>query len=836
MTSISENKSRQRLANVLGAVFVLFILIFWGVELKQALDFHDQRAESIVVAHKDVELERKGDDLRKLFSELYTNTRTISLLPMIRSVSGENRRSATEDVVAAGRFSLDAHHTMQQIYTNLQTHLRVSEIYYVLDGFDRKRGDVPFLMYDDLIVGRGEKDRPAESTADVPEEVEEFEYEHFPVQLTWFRQHAPDFTFADRLDQIPVRLSPMMRTCDNSQFLSEQNGNVRDVEGMIYAMPVYSLDGARLRGMITAIVRNNTLEARLIGVPYLPLTRSDRDRMGREGWAMPAEASTFLLRNAEYGIDIFDRRHAGLAKGISQALESTDGRWFKSELNLRTGAPWQLHYHMSTAEIDELTAGVRADRRQTLFGRLGLLVLLLATLAWVGWLVRRGRRELMWMAHYDALTELPNRRAFFERLKSGLARAERNQSRAGLFFIDIAGFNAVNDTLGQRAGDLLLSVVGQRLVECVRGSDVVTRNPVAHRVSETVARLGGDEFTILCEDLKSTDDLVAVAERLMTAMSEPVMVNGNEVEVSLYVGIAAYPEDAADGEALLMAAESAMQMCRESGTGFLLYNEEMRKRAARQHQLSLDLNLALERQQFQLFYQPKADINSGRVVSLEALLRWHHPEHGLVSPVEFIPLLERSGRIVEVGEWVLQQSCRDIAVLSQAGHDELKVSANVSVRQLRRGNFHETVARVLAESGTAPQRLILEITESMVMENLQEGQLALERLEALGVPLAIDDFGSGFSSLTYLQYLPLNYLKLDKSFIDGMTNDRARHIVRTVIVLAKGLNLATIAEGIETEAQRDELRELGCEMIQGYWLSKPKPLPEIMAWLASRAG
>ena len=219
------------------------------------------------------------------------------------------------------------------------------------------------------------------------------------------------------------------------------------------------------------------------------------------------------------------------------------------------------------------------------------------------------------------------------------------------------------------------------------------------------------------------------------------------------------------------------------------------------------------------------------MASFEALLRWRHPELRLFSPIEFIPILERTGRIVEVGEWVLFQSCRDLIALRELGHRDIRVSANVSVRQLRRGSFHETVARALAETGIDPDRLVLEITESLVMENLEEGKLALDQIAAQGVRLAIDDFGTGFSSLTYLQFLPLDYLKLDKSFIDGMTNDRARHIVHSVILLARGLNLETIAEGIETETQREELRALGCDMIQGYLLSKPKPFDEIIEWL-----
>lgn len=827
------NPTRQRLINGLVVLAALFTALIWGLELRRSLDSLTLQAEERILAHKDQELERKLEGFRDLFNELYNNTRTITLLPMIRSVQGKNRLSEKEDVVAAGRFSLDAHHTMQQIYLNLRSHLKVSEIYYVLDGFDPSR-HVPFFMYDDLIAENGEVQPPPVGVSDVSIEVEEFEYAFFPKQLAWFRAHAPTYTFTKQLEKIPVRLSPMMRTCDNSQFLSEKNSDPRDVEGLIYAMPVYDLEASKLHGMITTVIRRNVLEAILIGVPFLPVTARDQLQMTQEGWTMPQASSPFVLRNPELGIDIFDRRHPLLKQGVNAALAEESGRWFKQSIDLRTGSPWELHYHMDAAEIADLNAVFETARRETLVGRLALLVLLASALFWMWWLSHRGRRELVRLAHFDALTELPNRRAFFERLDNVMARAKRQKTCVGLFFVDVANFNAINDAFGQSVGDQLLSVVGQRLVESVRGADTVTRKPLTRRPSESVSRLGGDEFTILCEDISSADDLAVVADRIMSSMGPSLVVGGNELVVSVYVGIAAYPEDGNSGEALLMSAESAMNQCRASGPGYLLFNEAMRKRAARQHLLAVELAPALERQQFELFYQPKAALDDGQVVSLEALIRWKHPELGMISPFEFIPLLERSGRIVEVGEWVLRQSCHDIQALARLGYGHLKVSANVSVRQLRRGNFHETVARVLADTAIAPDRLVLEITESMMMDNLQEGQLELDRLKDLGVGLAIDDFGTGYSSLTYLQCLPLDYLKLDKSFIDGMTNDHARHIVKTVIVLAQGLQLQTIAEGIETEAQRLELHALGCDIIQGYLLSQPKPLMEIVQWMADR--
>jgi EAL domain-containing protein (putative c-di-GMP-specific phosphodiesterase class I) len=261
----------------------------------------------------------------------------------------------------------------------------------------------------------------------------------------------------------------------------------------------------------------------------------------------------------------------------------------------------------------------------------------------------------------------------------------------------------------------------------------------------------------------------------------------------------------------------------------------MRQRAERQHVLTLELVTAMQKEQFELFYQPKAMLLNGEVVSMEALIRWRHPQLGLVSPVEFIPILERNGAIVELGEWIVEQACRDLHRLTEVGFPGVRVSVNVSVRQLKRGNFHEFLRHTLQHFEIVPQRLILEITETMVMEDLKKGREAMLALEKLGVGLSIDDFGAGYSSLTYLQHLPLSSLKIDKSLIDGMVDDRAIHVVESVIRLAQGLSLKTIAEGIETEAQRELIGKLGCDMIQGYLLSRPLPLEDIIGWLRQRA-
>lgn len=852
--SFYQTEYRRRLANFLAALIAAAIVIFWGIELNHTLEGFKERETALINDYQDKALETKAEELRDAFRELYQSTRTISLLPAIRNVTGGNRQHDTEDVVEQGRLSRETHRTLQQIYTNLQNNFSVSEIYYVLDGFDPAR-NVPFFMYDDLVARFQNDGRPVDETNEGPPEVEEHEYAYFPKMLSWFNKNAPSFRYAQSLNNIPTLVSPLLITCDNTQYTLEAkegktgDGSPNDTLGFIYAMPVYDAASLRFKGMITAVLRSNVIEAMLVGVPFIPITQADHERMQKERWSMPGKPSPFLLTEQAHDLRFFDRRNPIFSQGIETALQNKQGKWKHLDLEFRTKSSWQIHHYLSPDEIAPLTSSLRTERHRALTGRIALLVVLSLLIGAVVWMFRRSRKELLWLAHYDPLTSLPNRHLFFDRMNQGIQRAERSNTKLALFFVDIAGFNVINDTHGQHGGDLVLKEMALRLRSLLRSTDSigVNRNQTESGLEEadifprpplpgnflrpTVSRLGGDEFTILCEGIRQADDLTKVAERILESIRTPFQINDNRIEMGLNIGVAVYPDDAKDDDELLMSADSAMQECRQQGGGYRLFNEAMRRKAEKEHQLQLDLQVALAENQFELFYQPKQSLTTGNITSLEALIRWHHPQRGLIPPLDFIPLLERSGRIIEVGEWVLEQSCRDLKLLSEAGYPNVKISANVSVRQLRQGDFHQTVAGVLERTKANPTRLILEITESMVMENLDEGRAILGKLDALGTELAIDDFGTGYSSLTYLQHLPLNYLKLDKSFIDGMTNDRAEHIVASVIRLARGLELHTIAEGIETPDQKMLLTRLGCDIIQGYLLSKPRPLPEILDWM-----
>lgn len=841
MTSLSSNQARQTLSYLAFAIVALGSLIFWGVELKISMTSHDEREREVLVSYQQRELAQKAEAIRDTVQELYQTARTISLLPAIREATGGNRKSADEDVVKQGRLSLDSHRMLQQINANLGAYVRASEIYFILDGFDPEKGEVPFFMYDDAII------RPRDTlsnspSSDLPEASELEEYAEIRRQLAWFKQNAPVFKYQSKLNTIPALISPPLLTCDITQFDSLTQGNRRDAMGFVFSIPAYDAQTEKFKGQVSVIVRSNVFEAKLLDVPFLPITSRDQEKMAREGWKMPPPSS-YVMVEASQKIEVSDRRNPLLNDGLAaaRANPALTGRWASVPLDLPNTGKWELHHYLTEPELDRLVGGIRTSKTLSIAGRVFLLVALSAFLGWGFWLMRGSRRELIKMAHYDLLTDLPNRRLFFDRMQIGMTKSQRNGTKMGLFFVDLAGLNAINDRHGHHGGDLLLVKMANRLRDHLRETDGIFGGDGLTEMGRSKAplnfmlsRLGGDEFTIVCEDLHSTDDLKIVAERILACVKEPFTLGDDTVEITLNVGAALFPNDADDAERLLMCADSAMHECKATHSRYILFNEEMRQRAERQHLLILELLTALPKGQFELYYQPKATLLNGLVVSMEALIRWHHPKLGLVSPVEFIPLLERNGAIVEVGQWIVEQACRDLHRLTDANFPDVRLSVNVSVRQLRHGHFHTILQNALTEHKIEASRLILEITETMVVEDLKKGRETMLALKELGVSLAIDDFGAGYSSLTYLQHLPVDSLKIDKSLIDGMVDDRAIHVVASIIALAQGLSLKTIAEGIETEEQRTLIGSLGCDLIQGYLLSRPLPLPDIIEWLKNR--
>jgi diguanylate cyclase (GGDEF)-like protein len=422
---------------------------------------------------------------------------------------------------------------------------------------------------------------------------------------------------------------------------------------------------------------------------------------------------------------------------------------------------------------------------------------------------------------HDPLTDLPNRTLFLDRLELALARLHRHRCSIAVLFIDLDNFKVVNDSLGHGAGDRLLIELGGRLRQAIRPSD-------------TIARFGGDEFVVLCEDIEEARGAVAVGQRIVEAASKPFMLEGREMYVSASVGVALALDGEATPETLLRDADAAMYRAKERGRGRVeVFDEALRTRIMERLDMENGLRRALQRDELRVYYQPEMSFSQDRMVAVEALVRWEHPERGLLEPAEFIPLAEEIGLIVELGAWVLREACHQVAKWRAAGTD-LGVAVNVSARQLTQSDIVETVRSALEASGLPAEALCLEITESAVMSDPEAALATLTLVKELGVKVALDDFGVGFSSLAQLkEMLPLHALKVDRSFISGLADDeRNSAIVAAVVMMANTLGLTAIAEGVETEAQVEQARALGCDVSQGFFFSEPQP-PN---WIADRFG
>jgi diguanylate cyclase (GGDEF)-like protein/PAS domain S-box-containing protein len=426
------------------------------------------------------------------------------------------------------------------------------------------------------------------------------------------------------------------------------------------------------------------------------------------------------------------------------------------------------------------------------------------------------------LAYFDTLTGLPNRLLFTEQLMKALAHAERHGHELAVLFIDLDDFKRVNDTLGHGAGDELLKQIGTRLAGSIRGLDAVTRNGFDED-GNTIARLGGDEFIVLLNSVDDAVDAGSVARRLVTALAEPVTVQGTELYVSCSVGVATYPNDGSDIETLLMNADTAMYRAKEAGRGaFQFYDRSMNELARERLQTETLLRRAIERDEFVLHYQPRVELGSGRIVGAEALIRWRHPERGLLLPRDFIPLAEEARLVIPIAEWVIGAVCRQIADWQAAGLKPIPIAVNLAAPHLREAALPELVERVLREHQLPPSLLEIEVTESILMHDPEQSVANARRLADLGVSLSIDDFGTGYSSLSYLKRLPIGGLKIDQSFVrDIATDPDDAAIITAIIAMAHSLNLRVVAEGVETEAQRRFLQDQGCDEFQGFLLSAP---------------
>jgi diguanylate cyclase (GGDEF)-like protein/PAS domain S-box-containing protein len=438
---------------------------------------------------------------------------------------------------------------------------------------------------------------------------------------------------------------------------------------------------------------------------------------------------------------------------------------------------------------------------------------------------KRAEDHIRRQASFDALTGLPNRTVFFDHMTMAIAGSSRYRKTFAVLFLDLDRFKDVNDSLGHIVGDKLLKMVGKRLKTSIRGID-------------TVARFGGDEFTILLPEISRGHDAAIIAEKILERLSTAFTIEGQDLFVGASIGITVYPHDAGDEITLLRNADMAMYRAKEEGRNtYRFFSPEMSARATKRMQMEGDLRRALAGDELFLLYQPIVSISSGEVTGMEALVRWDHPQHGLISPDEFITLAEETGLIGPIGEWVLGAACRQANAWLREGIPALKLSVNVSSRQLEHGLTGETIARQLAESGLPPASLTLEITESLFMGDSPEAIAWLGAIQELGISLSIDDFGTGFSSLSYLKNIPADYVKIDRSFIIGLAeNPKDQAMVKAIVSLAHAMGFQTVVEGVETKEQFEFVKPLGCGYVQGFYYSKPLSVVEFRQFLKDFKG
>lgn len=422
----------------------------------------------------------------------------------------------------------------------------------------------------------------------------------------------------------------------------------------------------------------------------------------------------------------------------------------------------------------------------------------------------RAEKRLNHLAFHDSLTNLPNRMLFNNRLNHALDQANRNKQLVGVLFLDLDDFKIINDTLGHAIGDVLLKGVAERISQCLRKGD-------------TVARMGGDEFTVLLQGITSIDDAAIVASKVLSCFLQSWVLNGQEVNITASIGITVFPRDGDNVDTLLKNADMAMYSAKEGGRNdYRFYCQDMNTITIEKVVLEQEIRQALRNLDFTLYYQPKVNIDAGKIIGMEALIRWNHPEKGLLPPSQFIHFAEKTGLIIPLGKWVLQEACRQNKAWQIAGLPSMQVAVNISALQFYQADFVDSIAQVLEETGLSAQYLELEITESIAMQEVNLTLRILKELKNMGVYIAIDDFGTGYSALNYLKQFPIDTLKIDRCFIQDLkcnTNDAA--ITNAIIAMGKSLNLDVIAEGVETEEQLNFLKNAQCNLIQGYFFGRP---------------
>ena len=839
MVLFSKRKLQRYYFPVIAVGFILLWLLS-SVLLWSNWNAEQQHNRNTLRHDAEVALHSKATEIEGILQQIYQAARTISLLPGVRSTTPSNRNADSEDIVSMGLMSSANYDTVQQLYNHIASSVALSEIYIVYDGFDPQRGQVPFLMFDQVIV-----DKFANLTAslhghdesDFPEEDETEEYEDYVRQLDYLREHSFLMPM-ESIDSIISINSGMLRTCDNTQFLSKTHGHVRHTYGFTLSVPIYGLEDHQFKGLVTAVLRTNVLEAALLGWPVLPVTENDRILLSNmRGIDLNAPPLNFLLEEQTNGIQITDSRNVNFS-----AMQQSAAYHFQAKLALPGHGNWLLHNYVPQASIDAtFTASFTHFMFQLSALSLVLFLLWLAVNS-VLKIQKNNAAQLQKLADIDPLTGLPNRRMIGMFLNTVLQATKTDQHFA-VIMIDLDDFKQVNDSMGHEAGDRMLIEIGHRFSLVLRNEDPVLlmsdadtlkKSSLENKTAKTlmkdnnvVGRLGGDEFLVILSNLSSEDITNIVVSRLRTSLLEPIEIGVEKIYARASIGIAIYPNHGEHAATLMRNADIALYEAKRRGHGqTVTFEPALNEDAMRRLKMMAGLHEALAANEFFLLYQPEFHIATGKINAAEALLRWSHPEFGLVMPYEFIPMLERSGLIIDVGRWVLHTACLQLKAWQESGLEMQGMSVNISTKQLAQLDFADTVEKIIIETGIKPQHLMLEVTESSFMDEPELAFKTLSQLRSLGVLIAIDDFGTGFSSLSYLQKIPLDILKIDRSFVIETNTESGRAICDMLIILAQRLGLNVVAEGIETKTQLQCLQK--ADWIQGYFIARPLPPEEFV--------
>ncbi len=768
-------------ACLLTAAVAAGILIHFDAERKTATAWRHHLIEAKSVA--------KQDALRigKSFGSLYENLRTISLLPSVRKI---DRHGAT--------LGADGRETIQQIYNNLAGNIDISKLTIVPVTFDHLRSDpatgapeLPILTLDEIIVRSRQiplsvslepqsgATRPANSFG---AEIETYEYALQEQQLSWFGWNYPDRKAISRLNS-PMLSGAEIITSDNSQF--QYTRKDADRQGLIFSIPFYDAND-HLKGSISAVILTGALKRLLPNADY----------------ALNAPRKSFSTAPA------MDRAGRTFDQAMRETSVPFDATYYET-INIASHDPrgaWTLRVAHPAAKF---FAGAEY-RSIRMFEAMALAVLGLITMAGIGWLylMRRWSQKMLHNATHDALTGLANKVCLLSDLSDLLKRGGKPGASAVLY-LDLDRFKPVNDTLGHHIGDQLLKAVAERMANCLRKTDLL-------------ARIGGDEFVVLQNDLEKAGDASFLAQRIINRIAEPFDIEGHQIVIGTSAGIALTGTDGLDPETLLRNADLALFRAKANERGTWRYFEPNMDAALRKRRrLEMDLRHALSRNELVLHYQPIMNAQTQCVAGFEALMRWNHPEFGMIPPLEFISIAEDIGEIVPIGEWAIRQACFD-AVTWPA---PTKIAVNLSAVQFRTETLPWIVESALDESGLDATRLELEITESVLLTTNDNSIKILKLLRQLGVSIVLDDFGTGYASLSYLRAFTFDKIKIDRSFVqDVMGGGKDIAIVKAIASLGMSLEMTTTAEGIETEEQFLKIREQGYTHVQGYLFGRPGPV------------